>query len=95
MGLGHHPRPSRLRPVAVMDLADASLVLLPESLGHGRILTTDQREFRTYRWKSKATVRALARLRSAALLGRNLRVSITCPRRRAIVSFAPRPKFRT
>ena len=36
-----------------MDLADASLVLLAESLGHGRILTTDQRDFRTYRWKSR------------------------------------------
>jgi predicted nucleic acid-binding protein len=36
-----------------MDLADASLILLAESLGHGRILTTDQRDFRTYRWKSK------------------------------------------
>jgi uncharacterized protein len=32
-----------------MDLADASLVLLAESLGHGRILTTDQRDYRTYR----------------------------------------------
>jgi hypothetical protein len=37
-----------------MDLADASLVLLVESLGHGRILTTDERDFRTYRWKSRA-----------------------------------------
>ena len=37
-----------------MDLADASLVLLAESLGHGRILTTDQRDFRTYRWKSRS-----------------------------------------
>jgi len=36
-----------------MDLADASLVLLAEMLGHGRILTTDQRDFRTYRWKSR------------------------------------------
>ena len=36
-----------------MDLADASLVLLAESLGHGRILTTDQRDFRTYRWKTR------------------------------------------
>jgi predicted nucleic acid-binding protein len=36
-----------------MDLADASLVLLAESLGHGRILTTDQRDFRAYRWKSR------------------------------------------
>ncbi len=34
-----------------MDLADASLVLLAESLGHGRILSTDRRDFRTYRWK--------------------------------------------
>ena len=36
-----------------MDLADASLVLLAESLGHGRILTTDERDFRAYRWKSR------------------------------------------
>jgi predicted nucleic acid-binding protein len=36
-----------------MDLADASLMLLAESLGHGRILTTDERDFRTYRWKSR------------------------------------------
>lgn len=35
-----------------MDLADASLVLLAEHLGHGRILSTDQRDFQTYRWKS-------------------------------------------
>jgi uncharacterized protein len=37
-----------------MDLADASLVLLAESVGHGRIFTTDQRDFRTYRWKSRS-----------------------------------------
>ena len=30
-----------------MDLADASLVLLAQQLGHGRILSTDQRDFRT------------------------------------------------
>jgi predicted nucleic acid-binding protein len=36
-----------------MDLADASLVLLAEELGHGRILTTDQRDFRAYRWKTR------------------------------------------
>jgi uncharacterized protein len=36
-----------------MDLADASLVLLADFLGHGRILTTDERDFRTYRWKSR------------------------------------------
>jgi len=35
-----------------MDLADASLVLLAETLGHGRILSTDRRDFHTYRWKS-------------------------------------------
>lgn len=37
-----------------MDLADASLVLLAEELGHGRILSTDQRDFQTYRWKQRA-----------------------------------------
>jgi uncharacterized protein len=36
-----------------MDLADASLVLLAESLEHGRILTTDERDFHAYRWKSR------------------------------------------
>jgi predicted nucleic acid-binding protein len=36
-----------------MDLADASLVILAEELGSGRILTTDQRDFRTYRWKNR------------------------------------------
>ena len=36
-----------------MDLADASLVLLAEHLGHGRILSTDRRDFRTYRWKQR------------------------------------------
>ena len=35
-----------------MDLADASLVILAETLGHGRILSTDQRDFYTYRWKN-------------------------------------------
>jgi hypothetical protein len=35
-----------------MDLADASLVFLAEELGHGRILSTDQRDFKTYRWKN-------------------------------------------
>ena len=34
-----------------MDLADASLVILSEHLGHGRILSTDERDFHTYRWK--------------------------------------------
>jgi predicted nucleic acid-binding protein len=35
-----------------MDLADASLVLLAEHLGDGRILSTDQRDFETCRWKN-------------------------------------------
>jgi predicted nucleic acid-binding protein len=34
-----------------MDFADASLVLLAEHLGHGRILSTDKRDFHAYRWK--------------------------------------------
>ncbi|MEW6676425.1 MAG: PIN domain-containing protein [Pseudomonadota bacterium] len=37
-----------------MDLADASLVILAEKLGHGRILSTDQRDFQAYRWKNHA-----------------------------------------
>jgi len=36
-----------------MDLADASLVLLAEHLGDGRILSTDQRDFAAYRWKNR------------------------------------------
>jgi uncharacterized protein len=36
-----------------MDLADASAVLLAEHLGHGLILTTDRRDFDTYRWKTR------------------------------------------
>ncbi|MBK5941821.1 hypothetical protein [Halochromatium roseum] len=34
-----------------MDLAAASLLLLAGQLGHGRIVSTDQRDFRTCRWK--------------------------------------------
>ncbi len=36
-----------------MDLADASLVLLAEELGQGRILSIDQRDFGVYRWKNQ------------------------------------------
>ena len=36
-----------------MDLADASLLVLAEHLGDGRILATDERDFRTYRWKNR------------------------------------------
>ncbi len=35
-----------------MDLADASLVLLAEHLDDGRILSTDARDFKTYRFKN-------------------------------------------
>ena len=35
-----------------MDLADASLVILAEELGQGRILSVDCRDFNTYRWKN-------------------------------------------
>ncbi|HEX9736932.1 MAG TPA: PIN domain-containing protein [Thermoanaerobaculia bacterium] len=36
-----------------MDLADASSVVLAEHLGHGRILSTDQRDYAAYRWKQR------------------------------------------
>lgn len=35
-----------------MDLADASLILLANHLKHGDILSTDERDFKTYRWKN-------------------------------------------
>ena len=35
-----------------MDLADASLVILAEHVGSGRILSTDRRDFGAYRWKN-------------------------------------------
>lgn len=42
-----------------MDLAHASLVILAEEIGTGRILSTDQRDFRTYRWKNRKPFRNL------------------------------------
>ena len=47
--------PALMRKYAAlpMDLADASLLLLAEHLGHGRILTTDERDFGAYRWKNR------------------------------------------
>ena len=36
-----------------MDFADASLIILAEHLGHGRILSVDQKDFSTYRWKNR------------------------------------------
>lgn len=44
-----------------MDLADATLVLLAERLGHGRILSTDVRDFETYRWSGRKTFENLLR----------------------------------
>ncbi len=35
-----------------MDLMDASLVILAEELGQGRILSVDYRDFNAYRWKN-------------------------------------------
>jgi predicted nucleic acid-binding protein len=35
-----------------MDLADASLVILAEELGSGKILSVDYRDLNTYRWKN-------------------------------------------
>lgn len=36
-----------------MDLVDASLVLAADELGTGRILSTDVRDFRAYRWRDR------------------------------------------
>jgi predicted nucleic acid-binding protein len=47
------PRLMRKYAKLPMDLADATLVLLAEHLGHGRILSTDQRDFGAYRWKNR------------------------------------------
>jgi uncharacterized protein len=52
----HFPRMFRLMESYAdlpMDLADASLVILAEHLGDGRILSTDERDFKTYRWKNR------------------------------------------
>ena len=56
MGADHLPRLTELmRQYAdlPMDLADASLVLLAEEFGEGRIVSTDERDFHAYRWKSQ------------------------------------------
>jgi predicted nucleic acid-binding protein len=42
-----------------MDLADASLVVLAEEIGSGRILSTDQRDFGIHRWKNHKPFRNL------------------------------------
>jgi len=56
MGADHLPRLNILmRQYAdlPMDLADASLVLLAEECGEGRIVSTDERDFHAYRWKNQ------------------------------------------
>jgi uncharacterized protein len=55
IGAEHAPQINSLMDKYVdlpMDFADASLVILAEHLGHGRILSTDLRDFHTYRWKN-------------------------------------------
>lgn len=62
MGTEHLPRLSVLmRQYAdlPMDLADASLVLLAEEYGEGRIVSTDERDFHAYRWKNQHPFRNL------------------------------------
>ena len=46
-----------------MDLADASLVILAEELGTGRILSTDTRDFGAHRWKNRKPFSNLLSLR--------------------------------
>lgn len=60
--MAHFPRMFRLMESYAdlpMDLADASLVILAEHLGDGRILSTDERDFKTYRWKNRKPFRNL------------------------------------
>lgn len=52
-GLAELPRLMRKYAALPMDLADASLVLLAGHLGHGRILSTDMRDFGACRWKNR------------------------------------------
>lgn len=46
-----------------LDLADASLVVLAEELGSGRIFSTDQRDSGAYRWKERKPFENLMRVR--------------------------------
>ena len=62
MGADHLPRLTALmRQYAdlPMDLADASIVLLAEENGEGRIVSTDERDFHAYRWKNQHPFRNL------------------------------------
>ncbi len=62
LGISHVPRVIELLEKYAdlpMDLADASLVVAAEELGSGRILSTDERDFQTYRWKNHKPFRNL------------------------------------
>ena len=50
-----------------MDLADASLVVAATELGEGRILSTDQRDFDTYRWKDTEPFHNLLRVTATGI----------------------------
>lgn len=62
MGADHFPRLNALmlqHSDLPIDLADGSLVLLAEDTGEGRIVSTDERNFHTYRWKNQHPFRNL------------------------------------
>ena len=42
-----------------MDLADASLVLIAEEIGSGDIVSSDERDLKTYRFKNHKPFRNL------------------------------------
>ena len=44
----YHPA----RTAFLRQCKEPLIVLLAEHLGHGRILSSDQRDFHTYRWKN-------------------------------------------
>ena len=45
-----------------MDFADASLLILAEHLGHGCIVSTDKRDFNTYRWTNRHSFQNLLKI---------------------------------
>jgi len=56
LSVNHYPRIKVLMKKYIslpMDLADASLIILAEELNHGKILSTDKRDFNAYRWKNR------------------------------------------
>jgi predicted nucleic acid-binding protein len=62
MGTDHLPSLSALMHQYAdlpMDLADASLVLLADEIGEGRIVSSDERDFHAYRWKNQHPFRNL------------------------------------